>query len=78
MDTGGSGGGAIVPIMVGSMQRAARVTQGLFASGINASPIIYPGVPINGARLRFFLTSDHTVEQIRTTVGATRDALDRC
>jgi 8-amino-7-oxononanoate synthase len=77
MDTGNSGGGAIVPIMVGSMQRAARVMQSLFASGINASPIIYPGVPITAARLRFFATSDHTAEQIRTTVGLTRDALDR-
>lgn len=33
----------------------------LFANGINASPIIYPGVPINAARLRFFVTSDHTL-----------------
>jgi 7-keto-8-aminopelargonate synthetase-like enzyme len=78
MDAGNSGGGAIVPIMVGSMQRAARLTQGLFASGINASPIIYPGVPINAARLRFFLTSDHTPEQIDATVRAVRDTLDHC
>jgi 8-amino-7-oxononanoate synthase len=76
IDTGSSGGGAIVPIMVGSMQRAAKLTQGLFASGINASPIIYPGVPINAARLRFFLTSDHTAEQIQTTVQVVRDALN--
>jgi len=78
MDTGNCGGGAIVPIMVGSMRRAARLTQGLFASGINASPIIYPGVPINAARLRFFLTSDHTPEQIQMTVRAVRDTLDHC
>lgn len=78
MDTGNSAGGAIVPIMVGSMQRAARATQALFASGINASPIIYPGVPINAARLRFFVTSDHTSEHIETTVRETRNALDRC
>jgi 8-amino-7-oxononanoate synthase len=77
MDTGKSGGGAIVPIMVGSMRRAARLTQALFESGINASPIIYPGVPINAARLRFFLTSEHTAEQIQMTVRAARDALDR-
>jgi 8-amino-7-oxononanoate synthase len=77
LDTGNGGGGAIVPIMIGSMQRAARVMQGVFASGINASPIIYPGVPINAARLRFFVTSDHTADQVRTTVRAARDALDR-
>lgn len=77
LDTGNSGGGAIVPIMIGSMQRAARVTQALFAGGFNVSPIIYPGVPINAARLRFFLTSDHTAEQIQETVRAARDALGR-
>ena len=67
-----------MPIMVGSLQRAARLTQRLFANGINASPIIYPGVPINAARLRFFLTSEHTAEQIHMTVRVARDALDRC
>src|SRR5262245_58175452 len=78
MDIGNSGGGAMVPIIVGSMPRAARVMEGLFASGINASPIIYPGVPINAARLRFFLTSDHTAEQMEMTVRIMRDVLDRC
>jgi 7-keto-8-aminopelargonate synthetase-like enzyme len=77
MDTGNSGCGAIVPIMVGSTQRAARVMQSLFASGINASPIIYPGVPINAARLRFFVTSDHTPAQIQSAVRLAREALDR-
>jgi 8-amino-7-oxononanoate synthase len=77
LDTGNSGGGAILPIMVGSLQRAAKLTQGLFANGINASPIIYPGVPINAARLRFFVTSEHTAEQIRTTVRVARRELDR-
>ena len=77
LDTGNSQGGAIVPIMVGSLQRGARVLQRVFADGINASPIIFPGVPINAARLRFFLTSEHTAEQIRQTVRAVRNALDR-
>jgi 8-amino-7-oxononanoate synthase len=77
LDTGNSEGGAIVPVMVGSLQRAARVLQRVFADGINASPIIFPGVPINAARLRFFVTSEHTAEQLRETVRVTRDALDR-
>jgi 8-amino-7-oxononanoate synthase len=78
MDTGKSEGGAIVPVMVGSMQRAARLTQRLFIDGINASPIIYPGVPINAARLRFFLTSEHTPEQVQTTARITQRELARC
>ena len=77
LDTGNSGGGAIVPIMVGSLPRAGKLVQGLFASGINTSPIIYPGVPINAARLRFFVTSEHTPEQIRATVRTARREMDR-
>jgi 8-amino-7-oxononanoate synthase len=77
LDTGNSGGGAIVPIMVGSLQRAGKLVQCLFVSGINTSPIIYPGVPINAARLRFFVTSEHTAEQLRMTVQTTRRELDR-
>jgi 8-amino-7-oxononanoate synthase len=75
LDTGNSGGGAIVPIMAGSLQRAGKLAQGLFAHGISTSPIIYPGVPINAARLRFFVTSEHTPEQIRTTVHTARRVL---
>jgi 7-keto-8-aminopelargonate synthetase-like enzyme len=78
LDTGHSGGGAIVPIMVGSLQRAGKLVQGLFTSGINTSPIIYPGVPINAARLRFFVTSEHTADQIRSTVRTVRRELDQC
>ena len=40
----------------------------LFLQGISVQPIIYPGVVENSARLRFFLSSAHTKEQINKTI----------
>jgi 8-amino-7-oxononanoate synthase len=65
LDVGGSVGAAIVPIITGSSIRAARLAQALFQRGINVQPILYPAVPERAARLRFFLTADHSEAQIR-------------
>ena len=68
LDTVTSRGYAIVPIMVGDIVRAGRITDRMLARGVNVLPIIYPAVPLKAARLRFFVTSEHTPEQIRTAV----------
>jgi 7-keto-8-aminopelargonate synthetase-like enzyme len=36
---------------------------------VNVQPILYPAVDESAARLRFFITSEHSEEQIRFTVG---------
>jgi 8-amino-7-oxononanoate synthase len=64
LDVGGSIGAAIVPIITGSSIGAARLSQALFRRGINVQPILYPAVPERAARLRFFLTADHTENQV--------------
>jgi 7-keto-8-aminopelargonate synthetase-like enzyme len=64
LDTGPSIGAAIVPIMTGSSIVAARAADRLFDMGINVQPIIYPAVPEQSARLRFFLSSLHEPEQL--------------
>ena len=76
LDTGNSIGLGILPIMVGTSIKVGKAMQRLFERGINASPIFSPGVPINAARLRYFVTSEHTADEIRTTVRATKEALD--
>jgi 8-amino-7-oxononanoate synthase len=68
LDTGLSAGYGIVPVITGSSISAARLSDGLFKRGINVQPIIYPAVPEKSARLRFFVSSEHTAEQIVTTV----------
>jgi 8-amino-7-oxononanoate synthase len=65
LDVGGSIGAAIVPVITGSSIAAARLAQALFARGINVQPILYPAVPERAARLRFFLTAEHSEAQVR-------------
>ncbi|WP_428484406.1 aminotransferase class I/II-fold pyridoxal phosphate-dependent enzyme [Rhodopila sp.] len=69
--TGNSIGAAIVPVMVGSSIRAARLAQALFKAGVNVQPIIYPAVPEQGARLRFFVSSRHDEAVLRRVAAAT-------
>ncbi|MBU6276963.1 MAG: aminotransferase class I/II-fold pyridoxal phosphate-dependent enzyme, partial [Planctomycetes bacterium] len=69
LDTGSSADTPIVPVIVGSSQRAIRVSQRLLEAGINARPILYPAVRETAARVRFFITCDHSEEQIADAVA---------
>lgn len=71
LDTGLSGGFSVVPVVVGDSLRAVQLSNELREDGINALPIIHPAVPEGMARLRFFITCDHTEAQIRHAVTAT-------
>ena len=75
IDTGLSQGIAIVAAITGSSVNAARLSQALFDKGINAQPILYPAVPEKSARLRFFISCDHTEQQIDQTIDALRAVL---
>ena len=75
LDTGPSGGSAIVPIILGNSINSLRLSRALFARGINVQPILYPAVEERAARLRFFITSRHTPDQIRRTVAAMQEEL---
>ena len=70
LDTGFSAGHAIVPIITGSSIAAARLAEALFKHGVNVQPILYPAVPERSARLRFFLSSEHTAEHIDRAIAA--------
>lgn len=65
----------MLPIMVGASTRAAKAVTRLFERGINASLIMYPGVPMNAARLRFFLTSEHTAQEISNALDITKEEI---
>jgi 8-amino-7-oxononanoate synthase len=68
LNTGMSKDSPVIPIIVGDSLKSIQLSQHLFARGINVPFMIYPSVPQNGARLRFFITCDHTEEQISTTI----------
>ena len=68
INTGTSTGLAIIPAIVGSSVKTVKLSTALFKRGINVQPILYPAVPEKSARLRFFISCDHTEEQIKHTI----------
>jgi 8-amino-7-oxononanoate synthase len=68
LDTGNSSETPIIPIILGDSRRCIQVSHELLLQGINAQPILYPAVPESAARVRFFITADHTEKQICRTV----------
>jgi 8-amino-7-oxononanoate synthase len=75
IDTGTSVGLAVIPAIIGSSIKTARLSGRLFERGINVQPILYPAVPEKSARLRFFVSSEHTAEQITGSVQALREEI---
>lgn len=71
LDTGASYGTPIIPVITGSSLLALQLADRLFQDGINVQPILHPAVEERAARLRYFLTSDHSDEQIRRAVART-------
>ena len=68
LDTGMSSNSPIVPIITGSSIDALKLSEALFENSINAQPILYPAVPDKEARIRIFMTAEHTEEQVRESV----------
>lgn len=77
LNTGFSKDTPVVPVITGSSLSALHLSHRLFQRGINVQPILYPAVEDKAARLRFFITSAHTREQIEFTVEATAEELSR-
>ncbi|WP_235908661.1 aminotransferase class I/II-fold pyridoxal phosphate-dependent enzyme [Roseiconus nitratireducens] len=71
LDTGASEGTPVIPVITGNSMLALRLSNRLKADGINVQPILYPAVDESAARLRFFVTSEHSEAQIRYAVERT-------
>ncbi len=77
IDAGNSTGHAVIPAITGSSAKAVRLSHALFQRGINVQPILYPAVPEKAARLRFFVSCEHSESQIHETVRALGEELSR-
>ena len=75
LNTGSSGGSGVVPVILGNSINSLKLSRALFERGINVQPILYPAVEEKAARLRFFITANHTSDQIKKTVTAVREEL---
>ena len=70
LDVGTSWGYAVIPIILGDSLRTITLADRLLGRGYNAFPIIPPGVPERSARLRFFISSEHTDAELDGAVAA--------
>ncbi len=77
LNTGLASGSPVVPVIVGNSVKCLKLSQALFDRGVNVQPILHPAVSEAAARLRFFITTNHSPEQIRAAVLATSEELAR-
>lgn len=75
LDTGAAGPFSIVPVQVGDSLLAAKLSDRLLARGINVLPVMFPAVPMQSARLRFFLGSLHDRADIVSAVAVLGEEL---
>ena len=68
LNVGISEGKPITPVILAD--KTGMTSMRLIDCGINVSAIIPPAVPPGQERLRFFVTSEHTEEQLETAMAA--------
>lgn len=77
INTGASAGTPVIPVIVGNSVKSLRLSQALFDRGIGVQPILHPAVPEQAARLRLFVTINHSEDQIRHAIDAIAEELAR-
>jgi 7-keto-8-aminopelargonate synthetase-like enzyme len=75
LNVGQGTGTAVIPVLIGDSVRAVRASQRLFECGVNVQPMISPAVANDAARLRFFVSSEHSAEQIEQAVRLTANVV---
>jgi 8-amino-7-oxononanoate synthase len=68
LDIGLSGASAVVPVMLPDAEVALWMAARMFDNDVFTFPMIFPVVPRDAARLRFFINTAHAREQIDRTI----------
>ena len=58
-----------MPVIYGAESLTIPLSDWLQRNGMEGSAMSFPAVPVGEARLRLFLTSEHSEEQIRRCAG---------
>ena len=77
LNVGGDEESPVASLIVGDDKMAMMLSHNLLAYGIEVQPIVRPAVSATTARLRFFLTANHTEEQILQTVPVVARELEK-
>jgi 8-amino-7-oxononanoate synthase len=65
----------VVPVILGNSLACLRVAERLFEQDIQVHPILYPAVPEEASRLRFFITAGHDETGLAQAAQATAEAV---
>ncbi|MFS0560359.1 aminotransferase class I/II-fold pyridoxal phosphate-dependent enzyme [Terribacillus sp. 179-K 1B1 HS] len=71
-DTGESSRTPIIPLITRDSDKALEFAESLFQQGVNAMPIVYPAVKESEARIRFFISAAHTIEDLDASLEIIR------
>lgn len=77
LTVGGDEESPVASLVVGDDKMAMLLSRNLLEYGIEVQPIVRPAVSATTARLRFFLTANHTEEQILQTVPVVARELEK-
>ena len=64
-----------MPVIVGNSGQTVMLSERLMQRGFNVVPAVFPGVAENQARLRFFITSEHSQDQIDQVIDTVAEEL---
>jgi 8-amino-7-oxononanoate synthase len=77
LNTGRSKNSAVIPVILGNSIHCLKLSKAMLARGVNVLPILHPAVEESAARLRFFITTLHSPEQIRYTIDVMVEELEK-
>jgi 8-amino-7-oxononanoate synthase len=77
LNTGSSKNTPVVPVILGNSIHCLQLSRAMLERGVNVQPILHPAVEESAARLRFFLSSRHSEQQIRYTIDAMVEELEK-
>ena len=62
------------PVVFGDENNALAIYSYLQQNGVDAGVMVYPSVPVGKGRIRLFITSEHTIEQLDRVVEVVKMA----
>ncbi len=74
-NTGDSAETPIIPVILGNSVHSLSASRMMHERGISVQPILHPAVEEEGARLRFFVNTLHTNDQLSRTADALAEVL---
>lgn len=77
LNTGMSEDSPVITVILGNFMHCLQLSKSRFKRGIDVQPILRSTIEENAARRRFFITSLHTEEQVRFTVKAIVEELNK-